>query len=321
MSTSPVADADLNSTDRRQDLLYKIKSEKNALRRFAARRLFPLLERAGLHLTADHFYEIIPNTREVRRNYDPAPRPCLGIDFHKQEAEARLIDLIAKYGGELYEQGRLEGYYEDNAYFRGADGLTLYCMIRDIKPKRVIEIGHGFSTRVVLAALGRNSVEQGERPSFLSIDPYARFVPSNAAHVDFEVVSQPLQDSIDLITGSLSPGDMLFVDSTHVHKFGSDVEVYFDRLYPQIPAGVHVHVHDIFSPYNYPLDWIADARRFWNEQYMLEAFLSFNSAFEVTLPLHMLMRESQPVQQAMRSVIKGGDHLFKGQSIYLRRIA
>ena len=321
MSANDALNPNEDRNDRRRDFFYKIKSEKGALRRFAARKLFPILERAGLHLTADHFYEIIPNTREVAKNYSHEPRPCHGIDFHPVEAEARLLRLLDAYAGEFYAQAATQGYYEDNAYFRGADGLTLYCMIRDLKPRRVIEIGHGFSTRVVLAALARNGEESGTRPQFLSVDPYARFVPASASSVDFEVISKPLQDSVGLVTGTLQEGDMLFVDSTHVYKVGSDVEVYFDQLYPQIPAGVHIHVHDIFSPYQYPLSWIAHSKRFWNEQYMLESFLAFNASFEVTLPLHLLMRQSQPVQDAMKAIIKGGDYLFTGQSIYLRRTA
>lgn len=306
------------SGDIRKDRLYKIFSEKGAVVRYAARKLFPLMERLGLHVTADHFYEIIPNTRDIAGSYDAGPRTCHGIDFRKEEAEAWLLRMIGEHGAGFYETAATAGYYEENTYFRGVDALALYCVLRDIKPRRVVEIGHGFSTRVSLAALNRNFAESGEKPSFLSVDPYARFVPTDANRIDFDVVGKPLQESIPLVTGSLQAGDMLFVDSTHVYKYGSDVEVYFDHLYPQLAAGVHVHVHDVFSPYHYPKAWMTEQRRFWNEQYFLENFLAFNSRFEVTLPLHMLMRQSEAVRQAARSVLDGGDNLLTGQSFYFK---
>lgn len=315
-------DTAIIATDRRKDRLYKILHEKGAVPRYVSRRLFPLFQKAGLHITADHFYEIIPNTAEIAKTYDSSARPCHGIDFHGPEAEEWLLRILGAYAPVFYDEAAKEGYYEANSYFRGADALTLYCVLRDLKPRRVIEIGHGFSTRVVLSALRQNGTESGTRPSFLSVDPYARFVPNSAAEaaVDFEVHGKPLQESIELVTGSLQAGDMLFVDSTHVFKYGSDVEVYFDLLYPQLPAGVHVHVHDIFSPYHYPIEWMTHHKRFWNEQYYLENFLRFNDRFEVTLPLHMLMRQSEKVRAAFHSYLKGPDFLFVGQSMYLKRL-
>lgn len=317
-----MSDQNQSAKDRRADRIYKVLRERGAVTRFAARKAFGLFERAGIHVTADHFYEIIPNTREIARDYNPDARPCTGIDYHFEAAEARMLAMLDRWAGDFYEEAAKDGYYEDNAYFRGADGLTLYCMIREHKPRRVIEIGHGFSTRAILAALRRNREEGGEKPSFLSVDPYARFVPEGpaAAAVDFQVHGAPLQESIPMVTGSLSDGDMLFVDSTHVFKFGSDVEVEFDHLYPNLPAGVHVHVHDIFSPFDYPKAWMVNARRFWNEQYHLENFLRFNESFKVTLPLHMLMRKSAPVLSAFKARLKGPDYLFTGQSFYFKRI-
>lgn len=307
-------------SDRRKDRLYKILREKGAVRRYVLRRLFPLLERMGIHATADHFYEIIPNIREVARDWSDAPRACTGIDFRAEQAEAWLLRLLGEHGGSFAQAAALQGYYEDNSYFRGVDALALFCLLRDWRPRRVIEVGHGFSTRVILAALEENAKETGVRPSLLSLDPYARFVPERAEGVDFVVVSRGLQDGVNLVTGTLEAGDLLFVDSTHVHKHGSDVEVYFDSIYPGLAPGVHVHVHDVFSPYRYPLYWMTRHRRFWNEQYVLEAFLAFNRDFAVDLPLHLLMRQSAAVQAATRGLISGPDHLFAGQSLYFTRV-
>jgi hypothetical protein len=305
-------------SDRKRDALYKLRSEPNAVRRFAVRKMFNLLQSAGLHVTADHFYEPIPNTVEVASKYDDGPRSCLGIDFKEPQAIAEWIRIVQLYGREFLEATRSFGYYPDNAYFRGVDALTLYCVLRDVKPKRVIEVGQGFSTRVSLAALSENGKESGVVPSMTSIDPYARFLKEVPA-VNFQVIEKPLQESLEFLSG-LNAGDMLFVDSSHVHKFGSDVEIFFDEVYPKIPAGVLIHIHDIFSPYNYPLHWFVSAKRFWNEQYHLENFLRFNKHFEVFVPLHLIMRKSPDAVASARAIFGGGDHLYLGQSIYLRTV-
>jgi hypothetical protein len=90
-----------------------------------------------------------------------------------------------------------------------------------------------------------------------------------------------MQD-IDLaVFRGLAPGDVLFIDSSHVHKLGSDVQYAFSRILPELRPGVYVHFHDIFLPSEYPEDWVRHRRLFWNEQHILENFLAFNTAFEV----------------------------------------
>ena len=119
---------------------------------------------------------------------------------------------------------------------------------------------------------------------------------------------------------SLHPGDLLFVDSSHVLKYGSDVAFEFEYIYPHVPPGVVVHVHDIFSPFDYPKEWMTERKQFWNEQYFLEEFLRFNHEFEVLLPMHLLARESSAVRTSVNDRFSRLGFLPDAQSFYIRRV-
>ena len=106
-----------------------------------------------------------------------------------------------------------------------------------------------------------------------------------------------------------------------MYKFGSDVEYLFQNVYPILQTNVILHVHDIFSPYHYPIEWFVKARRFWNEQYFLEQFLQFNECFEVLLPVHYLQRCSRVVHTACDDVCTYPGFKHRGSSFYLRRTA
>lgn len=301
-----------------KEQVYKALNERSGIQRYVARRyLFNLFQRFGLHITGDHFYEIIPDTRLVARQYSDAPRPLPGIDWQFAACEARSLRLLKAYGPEFKKHSTRFGFREVNSYFRGVDALMLYVTLRELRPERVVEIGQGFSTRLTLAALEQNALETGTRPSFTSVDPHQRFDGANVpANVSLELIQSQLQD-VD-IKPLMENCGMLFVDSSHVYKFGSDVAFELTTLYPQLPPNTLLHIHDIFSPFDYPRDWMVDAKRFWNEQYALECFLMFNSAFEVFLPVHSLLRQSPAFNQALRSLPLDPEFQFTGSSLYLR---
>ncbi len=295
-------------------------NEKNAIQRQLAKRfLFGLFQRLGFHITGDHFYEIIPNTRFVAANYSDKPRKLDGIDFRFHESESRTLRLIETYGAEYTPEFlKKYGYREDNHYFRELDALMLYLVIRDLKPKKTVEIGQGFSTSIILSALEMNTRETGENAEFLSLDPYSRSAPGQFPKlVNYRCIRQELQraDIAALMKGCA----FLFVDSSHVYKFGSDVEYEFTRIYPSLDPQTVVHLHDVFSPYDYPLNWATDQKRFWNEQYFLEMFLMFNSAFEVHLPLHLLARQSSKMAEAVKRLTLDAGFKYNAQSFYLKR--
>jgi hypothetical protein len=303
-----------------KDRVFKTFHEKNALQRYLARHvLFDVAQWFGFHVVGDHFHELYPNTRQLARDYKTGPRPLPGIDLRLAECEARALRILELYGPEYAQAMGRFGYVEDNTYFLGLDALLLYVVLRDLKPAKMVEIGQGFSTRIALAALERNAADTGTRPLFLSVDPYPRFVAKDVpASISLEVIEKPLQ--------AVSPQALLqdcgffFVDSSHVYKPGSDVEQEFTAIYPALPRGVVVHLHDIFTPFDYPRSWSLDLKRFWNEQYFLETFLMFNSAFEVYLPLHLLWAQSEPVRKmAPRMKLDPRYHNY-AQSFYMLRV-
>lgn len=304
--------------------LFKARREKNALPRYLARRfLFKPLERLGLHVVGDHFYEPIPNLRELAANYDGSRRDIPGHDLRLEAFEAAHVARLERYGPEFHEAVKAFGFDPSNYYFRGADAVSYYALLREMKPASVVEIGQGSSTRVALAALERNAEEKGVAAAFASIDPYTRLLGAELKprHTRFEQIHKPLQQvPVEEILGRCQDRALLFVDSSHVYKHGSDVAHLMHRLYPRLPAGCTLHVHDIVLPYPWPREFYLEQKWFWNEQEMLESFLAFNSAFEVTLPVHWLHRDSARVRHIMLGLGPDMPMRDDGYSFYLRRV-
>ncbi|MEJ7708829.1 MAG: class I SAM-dependent methyltransferase [Pyrinomonadaceae bacterium] len=156
-------------------------------------------------------------------------------------------------------------------------------MIRHLKPKRITEIGSGFSSCVMLDT---NEVFFDNSISCTFIEPYPQLLISLMKEEDRksadDVVASKLQD-VDLSNFSaLGKNDILFVDSTHISKVNSDVNYIFFELLPGLSSGVYIHFHDIFFPFEYPKEWIHQGRS-WNEIYILRAFLQYNRSFKVAL--------------------------------------
>jgi hypothetical protein len=297
---------------------FKLFHEKHAFQRQLARRSFDFFQWFGFHVVGNHFYELIPDTRFMARNYSTAARELVGIDWRFEECERKAVHLIKTYGAE-YQAGRGRfGYTESNKYFQGYDALMLFVFLRDLKPAKMIEVGQGSSTRIALSALELNATETGTSCELISIDPYARLGEHQTPKgVKLSLLAQELQ-MVDM-NPLLENCNFIFVDSSHVYKFGSDVEVEFTRVYPLLRPGTFVHLHDIYSPYEYPLSWALQEKRFWNEQYFLENFLKFNNAFEVSLAVNLLMQQSKTFLEAVRSLSLEPDFTFLGRSFYFQR--
>jgi predicted O-methyltransferase YrrM len=294
----------------------KARQEPGAVQRYLSRKLFPTLERAGFHVTGNHFYEPVPDTRAIAAAYDERPRE-LGIDFALEQAEAYALSLASELGPDARADLDSLGYAEPNHLFFGADALLLYAHLRRTRPARVVEIGRGFSTIVAVAALERNA-RDGDSATLVSIDPFDRRpLAREPERTRLEVVRTSLQDADPSVFDALGDGDLLFVDSSHVHKFGSDVAYQVEHVYPRLRAGVTVHVHDVFSPYHYPLKWYTRQRRFWNEQHYVETMLQWAGDLRVVLPVHALVRESA----AVRAAVATAGFVGGGSSFYFERVA
>ncbi len=278
--------------------LEKMQSDqgRNDLKYAIARSLVnPVISRAGLCLLTDHFYQPIPSRATVLQN-EHSKRMNSAINWRVDQQFEYLTRIFSQFANEFNDPSIFNffDYSEADSGVKVGDSQVLYAMIRDNRPKKIIEIGSGGSSQVMMAALRKNYLDTKKGSTFLSIDPFTSqkvkdlSIKSDEFAVNFEVINSDVQ-SVDLsVFESLESGDILFVDSSHVYKSGSDVEFEFMNVYPRLKPGVLVHIHDIFFPFDYPVEWFTKYSRFWNEQYILEAFLQFNKNFEIVAALSLM---------------------------------
>ena len=243
-----------------------------------------LSDRWGYHIRPIHYYEPLPDFRSITSEQTSRRHTYPVIDF-RWEQQSALVDELGAYRDELCE---LEFDF-DNYYFGGLDAAIYYALIRHLQPQRIIEIGGGFSTQLAGKALARNS-----KGKLTCIEPYPERV--NGSMVDL-IQKRVEEIEVDFFL-SLETNDILFIDSSHTVKFRSDVCYEFLEILPRLAPGVWVHVHDIFFPHDYPADWLINRRLALNEQYLLEAFLSFNKTFAPQLANYWLgLEHSEDVRR------------------------
>jgi predicted O-methyltransferase YrrM len=261
------------------------------LRRVGVERLprsREVLDQVGIYPLLDRYDEPTPTQIEYRFGEAQA-RPLPGIDF----AVERQLEFLSRLdtGHELValaSAGDPGGFRFGNGSFESGDAEILYALIRHLAPRRVIEVGSGNSTRVMLAAIRANQAAGKPATRLTCIEPYLQpWLESTGVEVIRQRVEELGLDYFD----NLGEGDILFIDSSHVVRPQGDVTFELLELLPRLRPGVYVHVHDIFTPYEYPRSWIEQLRRIWAEQYLLEAFLCHNSEFEVVAALCMLQRQ------------------------------
>ncbi|MES2493646.1 MAG: class I SAM-dependent methyltransferase [Pseudomonadota bacterium] len=170
--------------------------------------------------------------------------------------------------------------------FSYGDGEIYYSLVRHFKPKRIIEIGSGSSTQLALAAIKANAEENSADTCALTcVEPYENsWIDDTAA----TLVRERVEDLDLSLFDQLGAGDFLFIDSSHVIRPHGDVTREFLQILPRLKSGVIVHIHDIFTPRDYPDFWVKQERRLWNEQYLLEAWLSGNPDAEIICALNWL---------------------------------
>jgi len=188
--------------------------------------------------------------------------------------------------------------------------LGAYCMVRHFRPRSIIEVGSGFSSLLLGQAAAKNKSSQ-----LICIEPFPCEFLRNGFPGLQSLIDKKVQD-IDLeFFSQLESGDILFIDSSHTVKIGGDVNYLFLEVLPRLKPGVIVHIHDIFLPFDYPRIWVLDEFRFWTEQYLLQAFLTFNSEFEVLLANSYLRHYHQSdLKTAFPSLTSWG-----GGSFWMRR--
>jgi hypothetical protein len=301
--------------NRRTSLRHKF---EHSLARFA-RRTFGFWERLGLHVTPVHYYEPIPDTRTLSEDLWERRSEMIGVDFR----ESQQLDLIEKFEAAYRDEytalpqdgdpNDVTGFFLSNGNFGSVDAEILYCLIRDSKPQRILEIGSGYSTLLSSCALTVNRTTDGAMGKLTAVEPFPpEFLDGNVDLVERPVERVPLS-----VFQELGPGDILFIDSSHVVRTGGDVQYELLEILPRLSPGVLIHVHDIFLPREYPRDWVIDGHRFWTEQYLLHALLTFSVGFDVVWAAGF-MHERHPglLQKAFPSYDPRSD---RPGSFWLRR--
>jgi len=233
---------------------------------------------------AGHFYSVVPARRERETfiagdSASPGTLPDIDLRVAQQLA---LLDELAVYAADCPFPETESGdglYYFDNPAYAYADGLTLHAMLRHFRPRRVVEVGSGFSSCAILDTR-RLFLDAATELTF--IEPYPELLRSRLGKgvANFRLIAEPVQDVDPAPFEALADGDFLVIDSTHVAKLGSDVLRLLFEVLPALQRGVLVHFHDIFWPFEYPKKWISEGRA-WNEVYLLRAFLQNNRDFEI----------------------------------------
>ena len=263
-------------------------------------QFFAIFERRGLHLLRKSYYSPIPH--DVPPGYWDAISELPGLDMNERAALTFLRDVVAPFMPEfraafpIEKQADASRFYLLNGFYMAVDAHVLYAIIRHGKPRRIVEIGSGNSTRLAAAACLKNREETGRTTSLVAIEPY----PNADLRAGFdgltELIPKRLQEVGLAPFQALEGGDLLFIDSTHVLRAGNDVELEYLEILPRLASGVLVHVHDVSLPRRYPKLYF-DQGLFWNEQQLLQAFLAFNERFEVLWPgNYMLLKHPQEVR-------------------------
>jgi predicted O-methyltransferase YrrM len=266
-----------------------------------------------------HFYSPIPSRAETaeafaRGGFGP---PFPDIDLNEAGQFARLERFASYYPDQPFPEKPARGrrFYLDNPSYGHYDAIMLYCMLREAQPRRVIEVGSGFSSA---AMLDMNEHVLERRVGFTFIDPdmiRLRKLLRKDDNTRCTLIEKRVQEVPVETFAALGENDVLFIDSSHVSKIGSDVNRLFFNVLPTLAPGVLIHIHDIAWNLEYPPEWLEEGRA-WNEQYLLRAFLMNNAVYRIELFTAWLWNAKKEfIRTRMPMCSRGG-----GGQIWLRKL-
>ena len=230
-----------------------------------------------------HFYSPVVNVEEVKldaarifANHRP-----MAIDFNVDQ-QVKQLEALSRYFGEMPFADEAQPsirYYFNNTSYGFGDACIYWGMLGHVRPSRIIEVGSGFTSALALDAIDHFKLPT--RCTF--IDPNPELLLRVAAPIApvHQVLAQRVQTIDPELVATLGANDLLFIDSSHVVKTGSDVHFELNELLPRLKPGVIVHFHDTFYPFEYPKPWVIEENFSWNELYVLQAFLMYNPAFRI----------------------------------------
>jgi hypothetical protein len=278
-------------------------------------KYFRLWEEHGFHVTPANFYSPVPDTRTLLPSLWEKGSELPGIEMNDALQRDLINNAFPRFQGEYdtFAESPTAVPWEfhfNNGMFDRVDALTYYCMVRHFRPRQILEIGSGYSTRVAArAALCNGGTE------LVCVEPH----PDTVLQAGFpglsHLIPRKVQELGTQFFDRLQPGDMLFIDTSHVAKIGSEVNFLFLEVVPRLKPGVLIHIHDIFLPNEYPSGFVLKHLLFWNEQYLLQAFLMFNSDFEVVLSNSYMAAIYEP---DLKRIFPRLPH-WKGGSFWMRR--
>ncbi len=245
-----------------------------------------------------HFYSPVPDLAELdRRQVWTRISPLRGVDMRPEQQAALLLEMARAYAPECrWAEHPVEGspdFHWRNPSFSFQCASLLHYMVRARRPRRIIEVGSGMSSRVISRAIGMNARDHGITCDYRIVDPYpsafTRALPGLSSVHDLKV-----EELEPAFFQELGPNDLLFIDSSHTVKIGGDVNFLVLDVLPVLAPGVAVHFHDIGLPFEYARAYYTTPtfRMLWAEAYLLQAFLMFNSEFEVLVSVPYLLHHS-----------------------------
>ncbi|MHA6287013.1 class I SAM-dependent methyltransferase [Maricaulis sp. CAU 1757] len=276
----------------------------------------PLQHRPG------HFYSPITDPEQVRHHLESVDRQVEQVPGIELDGE-RMAEFYRELSAPLNREqpfpddrtGDCAFWFRNPAYSYG-DATTLHMMLRHLKPKRVVEVGSGFSSMCLLETRDRH-LDGAARVTF--VEPFPERLRSLLNAGDFantQILEMGVQHVPVSVFTELEAGDLLFIDSTHVLKTGSDVAYELGEVLPRLRPGVVVHFHDIFWPFEYRPRWAVEMNRSWNEVYALRYFLSENPNWDIIMFNDFMRFHQKEVVREMTPWVKG----VTGAGIWIRRV-
>jgi hypothetical protein len=277
---------------------------------------FEELQERGWNVQPNHWCWPLNDVPFLRRHPElwrtkQMPR---GVDWDL-DGQVELLRQLGGYASELADiplgpEHRPGQFVWGNGAFGAADVYAYYGLLRDLKPRHVIEVGAGASSLVLARALEAN----GGDTEVTLIEPGPRWDVLGELPEGWRLIETIVQQADPEVFDALGEGDVLFYDGSHCAESGGDVNWMFFEVLPRLAPGVWIHFHDVFWPFDYPADWVLHEGLTWNEQYLLQTFLMHNDTYRVRLVLGMLTVDRW---QVMRELFP--ERSF-GVSVWLQKI-
>ena len=273
-----------------------------------------------------HYYSTIPLLKDVEKNEKRIfeNENIRDINLYLDE-QFQLLQELTKYYDTIpfnfngSESNHLRYIATEDAYYRYSDVIFLFCLMRHFQPKKIIEVGSGHSSAVMLDT---NEIFFQNKIDLTFIEPYPEErlygVLRKSDEQKTSIIRNFVQDKEVDFFQSLDENDILFIDSSHVSKVGSDVNYTFFDILPILKPGVLIHFHDIFFPFELPKHWICESKFFWNENYLLRAFLMNNHDYKIVLFNSLLQKKYRRwFEEKMPDCLKGSSDTG---SIWIRKV-